>query len=83
VVNTEGTSVLTSWASDKLNAEIIADNIKQTGIEAKVKHRKIVIPGYVAVLSGKLEELSGWQVLVGPRESSGIPSYLRNVWQAG
>jgi acetyl-CoA decarbonylase/synthase complex subunit gamma len=83
VVNTEGTSVLTSWASDKLNAEIIADNIKQTGIEAKVKHRKIIIPGYVAVLSGKLEELSGWQVLVGPRESSGIPSYLRNVWAAG
>jgi len=82
VVNTEGTSVLTAWASDKFNAEIIAENIKKTGIEEKVKHRKVIIPGYVAVLSGKLEDLSGWKVMVGPRESSGIPSYLRNVWQA-
>ena len=82
VVNTEGTSVLTAWASDKFNAESIAANIKQTGIEEKVKHRKVIIPGYVAVLSGKLEELSGWKVLVGPRESSGIPSFLKNTWSA-
>ena len=82
VVNTEGTSVLTAWASDKFNAESIAANIKQTGIAEKVKHRKVIIPGYVAVLSGKLEELSGWKVLVGPRESSGIPSFLKNTWSA-
>jgi len=83
VVNTEGTSVLTAWASDKFNAESITQQIKKTGVEEKVKHRKVVIPGYVAVLSGKLEELSGWKVMVGPRESSGIPSFLRNTWQAG
>ncbi|NIM05389.1 MAG: acetyl-CoA decarbonylase/synthase complex subunit gamma [Armatimonadetes bacterium] len=82
VVNTEGTSVLTAWASDKFNAEIIAENIKKAGVDEKAKHRKIIIPGYVAVLSGKLEELSGWKIMVGPRESSGIPSYLRNEWQA-
>jgi acetyl-CoA decarbonylase/synthase complex subunit gamma len=36
------------------------------------------LPGGVAVLSGKLEEESGWNVEVGPRESSGIPSVLRS-----
>jgi acetyl-CoA decarbonylase/synthase complex subunit gamma len=38
----------------------------------------------VAVLSGKLEEelAQEWKVLVGPRESSGIPAFLRNTWQA-
>jgi acetyl-CoA decarbonylase/synthase complex subunit gamma len=82
VVNTEGTSVLTAWASDKFNADTITESMKKTAVEEKVKHRKVVIPGYVAVLSGKLEDLSGWKVMVGPRESSGIPSFLRNEWQA-
>jgi len=81
VVDTEGTSVLTAWASEKFTADTIAAAIKKSGIEEKVNHRKIVIPGGVAVLSGKLQEASGWQVLVGPRESSGIPTYLKTTWQ--
>lgn len=80
VVDTEGTSVLTAWAAEKFTAEIIAERMKKFGIEEKVNHRKVILPGYVAVLSGKLEDESGWKVYVGPRESSGIPSYLRNTW---
>ncbi|UCH34310.1 MAG: acetyl-CoA decarbonylase/synthase complex subunit gamma [Armatimonadota bacterium] len=81
VVDTEGTSVLTAWAAEKFTADTIAAAIKSSGIEDKVSHRKLVIPGGVAVLSGKLQEASGWQVLVGPRESSGIPTYLKTTWQ--
>jgi acetyl-CoA decarbonylase/synthase complex subunit gamma len=33
----------------------------------------------VARLSGRIEELSGWRVLVGPQESSALPSYLRRL----
>jgi len=83
VVDTEGTSVLTAWAADKFTADTIAAALKKSGVEDKVNHRKLVIPGGVAVLSGKLQEASGWQVLVGPRESSGIPTYLKTTWQAG
>jgi len=81
VVDTEGTSVLTAWAAEKFTAESIAEAMKKFEIESKVKHRKVILPGHVAVLSGKLEEASGWSVLVGPRESSGIPTYLRTSWQ--
>ena len=81
VVDTEGTSVLTAWASEKFTADTIAAAIKKTGVEEQVSHRKIIIPGGVAVLSGKLQEASGWQVMVGPRESSGIPTYLKTAWQ--
>jgi acetyl-CoA decarbonylase/synthase complex subunit gamma len=81
VVDTEGTSVLTAWASEKFTADTIAAAIKKAGVEEKVSHRKIIIPGGVAVLSGKLQEASGWQVMVGPRESSGIPTYLKTTWQ--
>jgi acetyl-CoA decarbonylase/synthase complex subunit gamma len=82
VVDTEGTSVLTAWAAEKFTPEVIAAKVKAFDVASKVKHRKLIIPGHVAVLSGKLEEeLSDeWKVLVGPRESSGIPSFLRSSW---
>jgi len=79
VVNTEGTSVLTAWAADKFNADVIADTMKKTGIEGMVDHKNVVIPGGVAVISSKLQEKSGWKVLVGPREASGIPSFLKGL----
>jgi len=79
-VDTEGTSVLTAYSGDKLNEKVVAKAIKACGIEQKVKHRKLIIPGYVAVMSGKLEEETGWKVLVGPKESSQLPAYLKMVW---
>jgi acetyl-CoA decarbonylase/synthase complex subunit gamma len=74
----DGMSVLTAWAADKFTADTISKVLKSSGITDKVSHRTIVLPGYVAVLSAKLEEASGWKVVVGPREASSIPSFLRN-----
>lgn len=82
VVDTEGTSVLTAWAADKFTPESIANTIKSSGVEEKVNHRKIILPGGVAVLKGKLEETSGWEALVGPREATGIPKLLKTQWAA-
>jgi len=80
VVDTEGTSVLTSFASDKLNADKVTAMLKEaSGITSKVTHRKVIIPGLVAAMSAKLKDASGWDVLVGPRESSGIPKYLKSL----
>jgi acetyl-CoA decarbonylase/synthase complex subunit gamma len=50
-------------------------------VENLVKHRKLIIPGYVAVMSGKLEEATNWEVMVGPRECSMLPKYLQEVWK--
>ncbi|MEM3464424.1 MAG: acetyl-CoA decarbonylase/synthase complex subunit gamma [Candidatus Bathyarchaeia archaeon] len=81
VVDTEGIAVDSAVAGRKLTAEKVAEAIKTSGIENKVKHRKIIIPGKAARLSGEIEELSGWQVLVGPRDSSDIPKFLQEKWQ--
>jgi len=81
VVDTEGIAVDSAVAGRKLTAEKVADAIKASGVESKVKHRKLVIPGKAARLSGEIEELSGWQVLVGPRDSSDIPKFLQEKWQ--
>jgi len=81
VVDTEGTSVLTAYSGDKLNEKTVADAMAKYNVEGLVKHRKLVIPGYVAVMSGKLEEATKWEVMVGPRESSMLPKYLQEVWK--
>ena len=81
VVDTEGTSVLTSYSGDKLNEKTVADAMTKYEAEGLVKHRKLIIPGYVAVMSGKLEEATGWEIIVGPRESSMIPKFLQEVWK--
>lgn len=74
----EGMSVLTAWAAEKFTAEKISDALKTSGIEERIAHRRVIIPGYVSVLSGKLEETSAWKVEVGPREASGITNFLRS-----
>jgi acetyl-CoA decarbonylase/synthase complex subunit gamma len=81
VVDTEGTSVLTAYSGDKLNEKTVADAMTKHNVQNMVKHRKLIIPGYVAVMSGKLEEATNWEVMVGPRESSMLPKYLREVWK--
>jgi len=81
VVDTEGTSVLTAYSGDKLNEKVVSDAMAKNNVDSIVKHRKLIIPGYVAVMSGKLEEATGWEVMVGPRESAMLPKYLREVWQ--
>ncbi len=81
VMDTEGLSVMTSWAAGKFVADAIGPFVKKSGIGDKVKHRKLVIPGYAAAESGGLEEeLPGWEILIGPREGAQIPAYLK-AWK--
>ncbi len=79
VVDTEGTSVLTAYSGDKLNEKVVGEALKKHNVADLVKHKKLVIPGYVAVMSGKVEEETGWEVIVGPRESSMLPKFLQEA----
>ena len=81
ICDAEGMSVLTAWAAGKFDAETIAKAVKTFDAGAKIAHKKITLPGHVAVLSGELEEeLPGWDIQVGPREAVDIPAYLK-AWQ--
>lgn len=78
-VDTEGMSVLTAWAAEKFTPDRIAESLDKFAVRGSVKHNNIIIPGYVAVISGDLQEKSGWRVIVGPKEAAGIPSFLKNL----
>jgi acetyl-CoA decarbonylase/synthase complex subunit gamma len=83
VMDVEGLSVLTAWAAGKFIPEKIASFIGKSGIGEKVGHRTLTIPGYVAQISGELEEelSSEWKVQVGSREAGDIPGFLKQ-WSA-
>ena len=76
----EGMSVLTAWAAGKFSGAKIAAFIKEIGLADTVDTREIVIPGYVAQISGELEEeLPGYKVIVGPGEAGDIESFVKAV----
>jgi acetyl-CoA decarbonylase/synthase, CODH/ACS complex subunit gamma len=75
----EGMSVLTAWAAGKFNGATIAKFVKEIGFEQQVTRRELVIPGYVAQISGELEEnLPGWKVMVGPSEAADLESFVKS-----
>ena len=79
VLDSEGLSVLTAWAAGKFTASKIAQFIKESGIEAEIENKELIIPGYVAILSGAIEDkLEGWKITVGPREANGLPAFLKS-----
>lgn len=83
VCDTGGLSVLTAWAAGKFTAARIAKTAKQFDIASRINHRSLIIPGYVAIIKGELEEeLPGWKIMVGPREAMDIGNYLKQRWTA-
>ncbi len=82
VIDTEGLSIQSAVAGRKINAAIIAEALKESGVEKKVNHRILISPGMAARLSGETEEASGWTVKVGPKDSSGIGPYIGDgLWK--
>ncbi|MFH0810141.1 MAG: acetyl-CoA decarbonylase/synthase complex subunit gamma [Pseudomonadota bacterium] len=78
IMDADGLSVLTAWAAGKFVGDLAGTFVKKSGIEDKVSHRNIIIPGYAAAIVGDMEDaLPGWKIDVGPREASHVPAYLR------
>lgn len=77
VADTQGMSVLNALAGGLLPPDSIKKLIDETKVEEKVSHRTLIIPGGLAKLKWEIEEATGWEVTVGPMESSEIPSFLK------
>jgi acetyl-CoA decarbonylase/synthase complex subunit gamma len=76
--DSEGLSVMTAWAAGKFSGDDVGIAVKKCGITDKVKHTKLIIPGYAAAISGDVEEeLPGWTITVGPREAAHLPAFLK------
>ncbi|KMY68571.1 acetyl-CoA decarbonylase/synthase complex subunit gamma [Desulfocarbo indianensis] len=82
IKDTEGLSVMTAWAAGKFSGDDVGMFVKKSGIEEKIGHKSIIIPGYAAAIAGDLEEeLPGWNVQIGPREAAHLSKFLKE-WSA-
>jgi acetyl-CoA decarbonylase/synthase complex subunit gamma len=83
VADAEGMSVLTAWSAGKFGGEQVAKALKEMGALDLVNHKTIVIPGYVAVIAGELEDAigDGWRVVTGPQEISDIGAFFKDFVQ--
>lgn len=79
IADTDGTSLLTAWAADKFNASVIAKTLEKTGIGDKVDHRTLTICAYVSSLKEEIENESGWKVIIGSADASGISPWLKKL----
>ncbi len=79
IKDAEGLSVLTAWAAGKFGGDDVGMFVKKCGIMDKVKHTELIIPGYAAAIAGDVEEeLAGWTITVGPRESAHLAGFLKS-----
>ncbi|MFH1481655.1 MAG: acetyl-CoA decarbonylase/synthase complex subunit gamma [Pseudomonadota bacterium] len=80
IMDTEGLSVMTAWAAGKFSGDAAGSFVKKSGIADKIAHKKVIIPGYAASISGDMEEeLPGWEVVIGPRDASLLPKFLKEM----
>jgi len=83
IKDTEGLSVMTAWAAGKFSGDDVGMFVKKIGIEEKIDHKSLVIPGYAAAIAGDVEEeLPGWNIQVGPREAAHLTKFLKE-WSPG
>ncbi|WML66619.1 MAG: Acetyl-CoA decarbonylase/synthase complex subunit gamma [Methanoregula sp. SKADARSKE-2] len=83
IVDTGGLSVESAVAGRYFNADSIANGLAEYNVESLVGHKTLIIPGLAARLSGDAEEASGWKILVGPKDSSGLAQFIRKRWSPG
>jgi len=85
VVDSEGVGVRTAAARASarkggITVEGIAKAISESGVEQKVKHKTLIIPGLLANLKDEIEKLTGWKALIGPSNSAELPKFLEEHW---
>ena len=77
ITDAGGYSVLTAWAAGKLSPNSITKFITEE-VQDKIKSRKLILPGKVAVLKGELEaKLPDWEIIVGTNEAIELVNFLR------
>lgn len=80
VIDTEGLAVDVSVAAKKFTGDKVLEVIKSSKLDEKVKHRILIIPGKAARVSGDIEDVTGWKVVVGPMDSNEISKFLDKIW---
>ncbi len=58
----------------------LAQALRESGLEGKVRHRHMVVPGCTAPLAHDFAGATGWEVDAGPICAAELPLYLGDLW---
>jgi CO dehydrogenase/acetyl-CoA synthase gamma subunit (corrinoid Fe-S protein) len=76
----DGNTVDMAMVYRTLTAERIHKALIESGIEEKARKRDMIIPGFASPLKKEIEQLTGWQVQVGPICAGELPLFLSEIW---
>lgn len=84
VTPADGMSVLTAWSAEKFTAKMVVQTLKKYDLAARVKNRKIIIPGLLAHMKGELEaelKSSGldFEIVIGTIDACEIADFVKNI----
>jgi CO dehydrogenase/acetyl-CoA synthase gamma subunit (corrinoid Fe-S protein) len=79
-VDTDGNTVDMAMIYQTLTAERVKKTLQDTGLEAKVKRRELIIPGLAFSIKDAIQKLTGWNVRVGPKCVAELPLFLADIW---
>ena len=58
----------------------LSKEVAKSGIQKRVSHKEVVIPGLAAALSYEIEQSTDWKVTVGPICAAELPLFLADTW---
>lgn len=77
IVNTDGFGVQTSMGAGKFDGPIIADYLKKSGLEDKIKTKRLILPWLASRVKHELKDhLPDWEVHVGPKAINQLAPFL-------
>jgi acetyl-CoA decarbonylase/synthase complex subunit gamma len=80
VTPSEGMSILTAWAAEKITAQMIAKTVENSNLEQKVKTKRIIIPGLLSHMKDEIQEaLPQFEIVVGTIEAYKIYDFVKTL----
>ncbi len=83
VANSKGINVWCAATGDSLNNHSVISVIKTSGIEDKVKHKKVILPQLAApgIETKVIQKNIGWKILWGPVDAKDIPAFFESNYE--
>jgi hypothetical protein len=80
LVDSLGSTVDMAMVYGEFTPSRLARAVKETGLESRVKHRHLIVPGLTARLAGEFAAATEWEVEVGPVCAVELPLFLGDRW---
>jgi CO dehydrogenase/acetyl-CoA synthase gamma subunit (corrinoid Fe-S protein) len=80
LVDSSGSTVDMAMVYGELTPERLARAVAETGLEARVRHRRMIVPGLTAPLATAFAAATQWEVAAGPVCAVELPLFLGDRW---